>query len=136
MEIKFNDDMNIESRIGYRDTTKLDKKLVDILLSVGISANLQGYHYLKESIKLVMENPYYIGSITKVMYPTVANRFDTTATRVERAIRHALEVAYSKGKITNLNRIFGLNIFDKNEKPTNSEFVALVADRLSYDIQK
>lgn len=114
----------------------VDKKLVDILLSVGITANLQGYYYLKESIKLVIENPYYIGSITKVMYPKIASKFETTASRVERAIRHALEVAYNKGKIVNLNTIFGLKIFNKNEKPTNSEFVALIADRLSYDLAK
>ena len=119
-----------------KNNSKVDKKLVDILLSIGISANLQGYHYLKESIKLVMENPYYIGAITKIMYPKIANKFETTASRVERAIRHALEVAYNKGKITNLNQIFGLKIFNKNEKPTNSEFVALVADMLSYDLVK
>ena len=136
MEIDLNEEKITENKISIREIKKLDKKLVDILLSVGISANLQGYHYLKESIKLVMENPFYIGSITRVMYPTIANRFDTTASRVERAIRHALEVAFSKGKIININKIFGIKIFDKNEKPTNGEFVALIADRLSYEIYK
>lgn len=111
----------------------LDKKLVDILLSVGISANLQGYLFLKESIKLAIDNPTYVGAITKIMYPTIAIKFKTTACRVERSIRHALEVAYNKGKIMNLNEIFGLKIIDINEKPTNSEFVALVADRLALE---
>ena len=113
----------------------LDKKLVDILLSVGISANLQGYNFLKESIKLAIINPKCISAITKYLYPTIADRFNTTSCRVERAIRHALEVSYNKGKIVVLNEIFGLKIFDKNEKPTNSEFVALIADRLSMEFK-
>jgi len=136
MESKLNETKSKKSKKIEAIMKKVDRKLVDILLSIGISANLQGYHYLKESIKLVMENPYYIGAITKIMYPTIADEFDTTASRVERAIRHALEVSYNKGKIVNLNQIFGLKIFNKNEKPTNSEFVALVADRLSYEIIK
>ena len=110
-----------------------DKRLVDILLSVGISANLQGYNYLKEAIKLAIKDSQFITSITKKMYPTVASKFNTTSCRVERAIRHALEVSFNKGKIVVLNELFGLKIFDNNEKPTNSEFVALVADRLSME---
>ena len=122
----------------YMKQTKLnvDERLVDILLSVGISANLQGYNYLKESIKLAMKEPTIINAITKTMYPTVAGKFHTTSCRVERAIRHALEVSYNKGKIVVLNDIFGLNIFDKNDKPTNSEFVALIADRLKLEFKK
>lgn len=115
------------------NSKSLDKKLVDILLSVGISANLQGYCFLKETIKLAIENPTYIGVITKIMYPTIASKFKTTACRVERSIRHALDVSYNKGKIMNLNEIFGLKILEENEKPTNSEFVALIADRLSLE---
>lgn len=112
--------------------TDIDKKLVDILLTVGITANLQGYSYLKASIKLAIVNPECLNSITKVLYPTVAMEYNTTPCRVERAIRHALEVSYNKGKMINLNEIFGLKILDITEKPTNSEFVALIADRLSY----
>ena len=117
----------------YNRENKVDEKLVDILLTIGISANLQGYHFLKEAIKIVMDNPTYINSITKTMYPKVADRYKTTACRVERAIRHALGVSFNKGKITNINRIFGLEIFEEHEKPTNSEFVALVADRLALE---
>ena len=106
---------------------------MEILLQIGIPANLQGYQFLKESIKLVIDNPVYINAITKRMYPTVASTFNTTACRVERAIRHALEVAYNKGKMKNINKIFGLKILADNERPTNSEFVALIADRLSLD---
>lgn len=115
------------------DTKGLERKLVDILLSVGISANLQGYSFLKETIKLAIENPSYIGAITKIMYPVIASKFKTTACRVERSIRHALDVSFSKGKIIHLNDIFGLNIIEKNERPTNSEFVALIADRLALE---
>jgi len=114
---------------------EIDRRVINILLSVGISANLQGYYFLKESIRLAIANPLYIGAITKIMYPKVASRFQTTACRVERAIRHAIEVSYNKGKITNLNDIFGLTIFDEAEKPTNAEFVALIADRLALDFQ-
>lgn len=113
----------------------LDEKLVNILLSVGISANLQGYTFLKESIKMVVEDPMTINKVTKVMYPSIAKKFDTTPCRVERAIRHALEVSYNRGKIYNLNQLFGFNIFDKYDKPTNSEFVAVVADRLCIDLK-
>lgn len=132
MENNFNDYKDI--KLEVKDNKKLDKKLVDILLSVGISANLQGYSFLKESIKLAIENPTYVGSITKIMYPTIAIKFKTTACRVERSIRHALDVSFNKGKITNLNEIFGLKIFNENEKPTNSEFVALIADRLTLEL--
>lgn len=113
----------------------LDERLVNILLSVGISANLQGYTYLKESIKMVVEDPMIINRVTKVMYPNIAKKYDTTPCRVERAIRHALEVSYNRGKIYNLNHLFGFDIFDKYDKPTNSEFVAVVADRLCIDLK-
>jgi two-component system response regulator (stage 0 sporulation protein A) len=76
-----------------------------------------------------------INRVTKVMYPNIAKKFDTTPCRVERAIRHALEVSYNRGKIYNLNQLFGLDIFDKYDKPTNSEFVAVVADRLCIDLK-
>ncbi len=113
---------------------EIDRRVVSILLSVGISANLQGYYFLKESIRMAIVDPMYIGSITKTMYPKVASRYQTTACRVERAIRHAIDVSYNKGKIILLNEIFGLNIYDEREKPTNAEFVALIADRLSMDL--
>ena len=114
-------------------TNNIDSKVMGILLEIGISANLQGYQYLRESIKLVIENPLYISSITKKMYPQVAETFNTTACRVERGIRHAIDVSFNKGKMININKIFGLNVLGNNERPTNSEFVALVADRLALE---
>ena len=128
--------MNMELKINKTQITTLDRKLVDILLSVGISANLHGYNYLKESIKLAIDEPNSINAITKVLYPTIARKFNTTSCRVERAIRHALEVSFNKGRMMVLNEIFGLKIFGENDKPTNSEFVALLADRLSIEIKK
>lgn len=122
---------NDNSKMSYLDNEKkLDKRLMDIFLSVGISAHLNGYHYLRESIKLTMQHPEYINCITKKLYPIVAEKFATTPCRVERGMRNALEVAYEKGKLVNINQIFGLNIIDTYERPTNSEFVALIADRM------
>lgn len=111
----------------------LEKKLIDIFLTLGIPAHLNGYKYLKESIKIVMKDPQCINAVTKKLYPTVARKFNTTSCRVERAIRNALDVSYSKGKIMHLNKIFGLEIVEVGERPTNSEFVALIADKLSLD---
>lgn len=111
----------------------IEKRIMDIFLSIGISAHLQGYYYLKESVKLAINEPSCISCITKKMYPKIADIFHTTACRVERGIRHALEVAYAKGRMVYLNEIFGLPIFSETEKPTNSEFVAIVADRLSLE---
>ncbi len=129
------EEFNLKSENYIKESDKnLDKKVVNILLSLGISPNLQGYAFLKESIKLAIYNPSYIGAITKIMYPTIASKFKTTACRVERSIRHALDVSYMKGKIYNINEIFGLRILEENEKPTNSEFVALVADRLALEL--
>lgn len=114
----------------------VDKRLMDILLTLGISAHLQGYQYLRDSIKIIMHNPEYLNSITKKLYPIIAERHDTTASRVERGIRHALEVSFCKGKMIYLNNIFGLEVLRKDERPTNSEFVALLADKLMLESKK
>lgn len=129
----FEDSINFERAKESAKDRMIDRKIMDIFLSIGISAHLQGYHYLRESIKLVMEHPDYISSITKLMYPSIANKFDTTPCRVERAIRHALDVSFNKGKMIRLNDVLGLRILGKDEKPTNSEFVALIADKLSIE---
>lgn len=108
----------------------LDEKLSNIFITVGIPAHIKGYHYLREAVKLTVENPDVINSITKRLYPAVAARFATSPSKVERAIRHAIEVAWNKGKIENVNHIFGIKVYNANEKPTNGEFIALVADKL------
>ncbi len=114
-------------------TRSLDEKITSIFLSIGIPAHIKGYQYLREGIKMVMNRPESIGSITKVLYPGIAEGFGTSASKVERAIRHAIEVAWTRGKIENINDIFGYNIYSKNDKPTNGEFIALIADRLQIE---
>ena len=108
----------------------LDEKITSIFLSIGIPAHIKGYQFLREGIKMVIDRPDSISSITKVLYPGIADRFETTPSKVERAIRHAIEVAWTRGRIENINEIFGYNIYSKNDKPTNGEFIALIADRL------
>ena len=108
----------------------LDEKITAIFLSVGIPAHIKGYHYLREAIRMVYFNPELISKITKELYPGIAKRFNTTASKVERAIRHAIEVSWTRGKIENINKLFGFNVYGKNDKPTNGEFIALVADKL------
>ncbi|MEG1751880.1 MAG: sporulation transcription factor Spo0A [Clostridia bacterium] len=111
-------------------TPAMDEKISNIFISVGIPAHIKGYQFLREAVKLLISNPEVINAITKRLYPEVAERFATSASKVERAIRHAIEVAWNRGKIENINEIFNLNIYDKNEKPTNGEFIALIADKL------
>lgn len=108
----------------------LDEKIANLFISVGIPAHIKGYQFLREAIKMTIETPEIINSITKKLYPGIAERYQTTASKVERAIRHAIEVAWNRGKIENINNIFGIKIYAPNEKPTNGEFIALVADKL------
>lgn len=119
---------------SFEFNKEIEEKITDIFITVGIPAHIKGYQFLREAIKLAMENPDIINSITKKLYPSIAERFDTSASKVERAIRHAIEVAWNRGKIENINNIFGLTIYTSNEKPTNGEFIALVADKMLLDI--
>lgn len=109
---------------------RLDEKITNIFLTVGIPAHIKGYQFLREAIKMAVEDPRIINSITKKLYPGIAEVYDTTASKVERAIRHAIEVAWNKGKIENINDVFGLRVYDTHEKPTNGEFIALVTDKM------
>ncbi len=111
----------------------LDEEITSIFLTIGIPAHIKGYQFLREAVKMVMDKPTLINSITKELYPGIGVTFETTASKVERAIRHAIEVAWNRGRIENINEIFGYNIYTKNDKPTNGEFIALVADKLSME---
>lgn len=115
------------SRIKNRS---LEEKITNIFITVGIPAHIKGYQFLREAIKLAIDNPDIINSITKKLYPEVAEKFDTSPSKVERAIRHAIEVAWNRGKIENINSLFGVRVYNHNEKPTNGEFIALVADKM------
>ena len=122
--------------ISYQQTPKtFDEKVTAIFLVAGIPAHIKGYHYLREGIRMVYEDQTLINRITKELYPGIAKKFNTSASKVERAIRHSIEVAWTRGKIENLNALFGYNIYGKNDKPTNGEFIALVADKLLMEEQ-
>lgn len=120
----------------YTQTPKsFEEKVTAVFLVAGIPAHIKGYHYLREGIRMVYNEPQMINRITKELYPGIAKKFNTSASKVERAIRHAIEVAWTRGKIENLNALFGYNIYGKNDKPTNGEFIALVADKLLMEEQ-
>ncbi|MBQ8762421.1 MAG: sporulation transcription factor Spo0A [Clostridia bacterium] len=108
----------------------MDERLGNIFITVGIPAHIKGYQFLREAIKMAIDSPEIINSITKKLYPSIAERFDTSPSKVERAIRHAIEVAWNRGKIENINSVFGLEVYGTNEKPTNGEFIALLADKM------
>lgn len=112
----------------------LEQDVTNMIHEIGVPAHIKGYQYLRESIMMAVEDPAMISSITKILYPTIAKRFQTTPSRVERAIRHAIEVAWSRGRMETLDSLFGYTIDTSKGKPTNSEFIALIADRirLSY----
>ena len=109
---------------------QLDEKISNIFISIGIPSHIKGYQFLREAVKLAVEKPEIIGSITKQLYPTIAERFETSSSKVERGMRHAIEVAWNRGKIENINSLFGLKIYNSNEKPTNGELIALIADKM------
>lgn len=113
-----------------RKLKNLEEKITNIFITVGIPAHIKGYQFLREAIKMAIENPEIINSITKKLYPSIAQKFETSSSKVERAIRHAIEVAWNRGKIENINTLFGVKVYSNNEKPTNGEFIALVADKM------
>ncbi len=121
---------NIKTSTNNSSLGKMEEKITNIFITVGIPAHIKGYQFLREAIKLAIANPEIINSITKKLYPTIAEKYSTSASKVERAIRHAIEVAWNRGKIENINNVFGLKVYSSNEKPTNGEFIALVADKM------
>ncbi|MFU0832673.1 MAG: Stage 0 sporulation A-like protein [Oscillospiraceae bacterium] len=108
----------------------LEIQVTEILHQIGVPAHIKGYHYLRDSIIMAIETPDIINAVTKQLYPSVAKRYNTTASRVERAIRHAIEVAWDRGDVDILNSYFGYTIHNTRGKPTNSEFIAMISDRL------
>lgn len=102
----------------------------NIFITIGIPPHIKGFSYLREGIKLAVDDPSIINKVTKELYPQIAERFTTSASKVERAIRHAIEVAWNRGRAEAISSIFGARVYIGNERPTNSEFIALVADKL------
>ncbi|MFC4022840.1 sporulation transcription factor Spo0A [Oceanobacillus longus] len=116
-----------------RKKQDLEANITNIIHEIGVPAHIKGYMYLREAITMVYNDIELLGSITKVLYPDIAKKFNTTASRVERAIRHAIEVAWSRGNIDSISALFGYTINISKAKPTNSEFIAMVADRLRLE---
>ncbi len=108
----------------------LEKDVTEMIHELGVPAHIKGYQYLREAIMMSVEDMDMLNSITKILYPSIAKKFDTTPSRVERAIRHAIEVAWSRGKMETLDALFGYTINTGKGKPTNSEFIALIADKI------
>ncbi|WP_206831067.1 sporulation transcription factor Spo0A [Alicyclobacillus fructus] len=111
----------------------IDAQITQIIHEIGVPAHIKGYHYLREAIGIVYEDVEILGSITKVLYPKIAQRFKTTPSRVERAIRHSIEVAWGRGNMEAIRRVFGYTVSASKTKPTNSEFIAMIADKLRME---
>lgn len=111
----------------------LDANITSIIHEIGVPAHIKGYQYLREAITMVYNNIEILGAITKTLYPAIAEKFKTTPSRVERAIRHAIEVAWTRGNIDSISHLFGYTINIAKSKPTNSEFIAMVADKLRIE---
>jgi len=125
-EHKKNENVKKNSFVTY----DLERDVTDMIHEIGVPAHIKGYQYLRDAIMLSVNDTEMLGSITKVLYPTIAAKFQTTSSRVERAIRHAIEVAWSRGRMETLDALFGYTINTGKGKPTNSEFIALIADKI------
>lgn len=129
-EISGDDSPDVRESLERRRASSLDERISGIFISIGIPPHIKGYGYLREGIKMAVADPHVINNVTKGLYPVIGEKFNTTASKVERAIRHAIEVAWNRGRIEAVNAIFGARVYIGTEKPTNSEFIALVADKL------
>ena len=113
-----------------RHPVELKNLVTSVIHEIGVPAHIKGYQYLREAIMIAVDDMDVINAVTKVLYPEVAKRFNTTPSRVERAIRHAIEVAWDRGDLETLQKYFGYTVSNAKGKPTNSEFIAMIADRL------
>ena len=111
----------------------LEADVTNIIHEIGVPAHIKGYQYLREAIMMSVNDIEMLNSITKILYPTIAKQYQTTSSRVERAIRHAIEVAWSRGKMDTIDELFGYTINNGKGKPTNSEFIALIADKIRLE---
>ena len=114
---------------------QLDTTITGIIKEIGVPAHIKGYAYLREAIQMVYVDIELLGSVTKILYPEIAKKFSTTPSRVERAIRHAIEVAWNRGNYESISEMFGYTVHHLKSKPTNSEFIAMIADKLRIDTQ-
>ena len=127
---KKNEDIKSENAVNGEN---LENRVTNMLHEIGIPAHIKGYHYVRDAIIMAVEDMDVLNAITKILYPTVAKKYQTTSSRVERAIRHAIEVAWSRGKLDTLDELFGYTVSTGKGKPTNSEFIALIADTIQLE---
>lgn len=120
-------------KVEAKEEITLEKQITDLLHEIGIPAHIKGYNYLRTAITYSYSNSDYIGQVTKILYPEIARKYKTTGSRVERAIRHAIEVAWNRGNIDTIDQIFGYTISCTKAKPTNSEFIAMISDYLNVE---
>ncbi|MCG1022793.1 sporulation transcription factor Spo0A [Sutcliffiella horikoshii] len=131
--LKRSNSSSVRSSSPENKGRNLDANITSIIHEIGVPAHIKGYLYLREAISMVYNDIELLGSITKVLYPDIAKKYNTTASRVERAIRHAIEVAWSRGNIDSISSLFGYTVSMSKAKPTNSEFIAMVADKLRLE---
>ncbi len=123
-------------RSTFARENDIEVVISDIMRQIGVPAHIKGYQYLRSSIELCIRNTDMLGSVTKILYPTVAKQYSTTASRVERAIRHAIEVAWDRGDVDILSSFFGYTIDSDRGKPTNSEFIAMISDKIRLQMKQ
>ena len=128
-----NKDIQMTRSDFVKNVGNIETEITNIIHEIGVPAHIKGYLYLREAIKMVIENVELLGAVTKELYPSIAKKFNTTPSRVERAIRHAIEVAWSRGKVDTINQLFGYTVHNTKGKPTNSEFIAMIADKLRLE---
>lgn len=127
--------LELQKKSASVDVCELEMMVTDIIHQIGVPAHIKGYQYLRYAIVTAVIEPEIINAVTKQLYPRVADKFITTPSRVERAIRHAIEVAWDRGDVDVLNSYFGYTIHNSRGKPTNSEFVAMIADKLRISLR-
>ena len=122
-------------RGAVEEGVELSSQITSIIHEIGVPAHIKGYQYLRDAIMMSVEDMEMLNSITKILYPTIAKKHQTTPSRVERAIRHAIEVAWSRGKMDTIDALFGYTVSNGKGKPTNSEFIALIADKIRLEYE-
>ena len=130
-----NNSQSIAAKSARNSNVNLESRVTNILHEIGVPAHIRGYHYMREAIMMAVNDIDVLNYITKELYPSIAKKCNTTPSRVERAIRHAIEVAWSRGKVDVIDNMFGYTINNHKGKPTNSEFIALIADRLRLELK-
>ncbi|WP_425533879.1 sporulation transcription factor Spo0A [Terrisporobacter petrolearius] len=132
-KIRQNKEVQMTRSDYVKNTGNIETEITNIIHEIGVPAHIKGYLYLREAIKMVIDNVELLGAVTKELYPSIAKKYNTTPSRVERAIRHAIEVAWSRGKVDTINQLFGYTVHNTKGKPTNSEFIAMIADKLRLE---